>query len=280
MLHDGSTQDEPFDHRFSALAGHLGCSEECAANAFYGLEFPEYIKPSHMELVRKRIKQLNLASSKADSLVAVLRNLPTDAWQDLQQRGAITLQQLEFFADALRDDHAFLNKWYSGQDRRGGKIIAAYVVAEGVRRAFRRSRTPIKFGENDGYPSTLFGRAVEDTIAAFGIRSGWKGPARDAWQKQERINARLGQIHGYLVQRDNIAKKYPEFNWQQIAFQTRGRNVPDRMVRLSLRGSSVYPHLDLMSGEFFNKKNSSIVSIKRWLAGRQTEINANSDKEK
>lgn len=270
LLHDGSSKDEPWDHRFAPLAGHLGCSIDQVAQAFIGLEFPEYARSEHLDIVHSRVRTLNRAAAKAQDLLLELGDLPADAWEYLLFRGTVTLQQVEYLADALNNNGASLNDWYSGKNRRGGRNVAAYVVAEGTRRAFRRCRASITFGEADGHPSTAFGRAVEDTIAAFGIRSNWKGPTKEAWSKQRSIEQRLGRVHAYLTQRKNIAGKYPELDWDLVSFQTQGRDIQPGRVLIRLRDNSSHPYLTVDRKDFFKATDAALRKVQHWYLSART----------
>ena len=107
--------------------------------------------------------------------------------------GCVTIHQLEHLRHVLADDAAYLTRFQRepGNARPGGRNPAAYMIAEGMRRLFRRLRKRITYGTNDcGSPTTDFCRGVEHAIGAFGARADWRGPAREAWEKQLRIENR------------------------------------------------------------------------------------------
>ena len=84
-----------------------------------------------------------------------------------------------------------MGEWSTEHDRRGGRNPAAYIVAEGIRRVFRRQRWAVTFGQTEGFPSTNFGRAVEFSLRAFGLAANWRNPTSEAFKKQNAIEARL-----------------------------------------------------------------------------------------
>lgn len=206
-LDDGSTHEEPWDHRFAPLAEILGCSIEEATDAFIGLEFPEYGTREHLNVVKDSVERHNRALRPAQKLAYYLRRLTAREKEHLRWAGAVTPEQVEHLSQVLSGQVDSLNGWYTGQDRTGGRNVAAHTIAEGVRRAFRRKRKRISYGESDGSPSTNFGRAVELTIAAFGVRADWAEPAHKAWLKQQDIGLRLGRLKATKQRRINEQKR-------------------------------------------------------------------------
>lgn len=178
---------------FRDIALYVGCHENDVHDAFSGLDVPEWLASEHHEAVKERAKSFNRAARSASSLLTALRSLSNHDLQMLEQSGAVTLYQLEHLHWALEKDNKDLKDWLAERGRPGGKNIAAYEIAEGIRRLFRRRRLNVAFGQspNSGDPSTKFGQTVERAIAAFGLVADWRGPAKAAKEKQSRIEGRL-----------------------------------------------------------------------------------------
>jgi hypothetical protein len=171
------------------IASRLGLSED-ELYRLAGSIVPEWEVPRHLDAVKGNAKALNKAASHAVKLLESLRALSVEEEQDLRLRGCITPQQIEHLAAILRGDAADLMDWLKRRGRQGGRNPAPYLIAELVRRAFRRLRRPITFGEHDGGPSTDFCREVEAALGDFGIRAHWKDPSGAAHKKQQAIEHR------------------------------------------------------------------------------------------
>jgi hypothetical protein len=143
-----------------------------------------------LDSVKGSAKALNKAASRAVKLLESLRALTVEDERDLILRGCVTIHQIEHLAAILRGDAENLEDWLKKRDRTGGRNPAPYAIAELVRRAFRRLRRPITFGEHDGGPSTDFCREVENALDDFGIRAHWKEPSGAAHKKQQAIEHR------------------------------------------------------------------------------------------
>ncbi|QIE42636.1 hypothetical protein G5B39_12295 [Rhodobacteraceae bacterium SC52] len=177
---------------FRQIAKFTGCKEEEVYYSFRGIGVPQWITPEHIDAVQANTKAINNAARAARNLQDALNRLSRSDIETIIKHGGATPAQIAFLAANLEGWATDLTGWRAKQSRAGGKNPAAYAVAEGMRRLFRRLRRKITFGNHpDGGPSTDFSRAVEHAIGAFGIRAGWQLPAQRAWEKQSRINARL-----------------------------------------------------------------------------------------
>lgn len=178
---------------YREIAARWGTDENTVADAFRSA-VPVWALPEHLDTVKHCAGELNRAARASEKLIGILRDLPKSEREMLVAAGCVTIQQLEHLRHVLADDALYLIRFQSdpGNARPGGRNPAAYFIAEGVRRLFRRLRKRITWGTNDcRAPSTDFCRGVEHAIGAFGVRADWRGPAREAWEKQMRIQGRL-----------------------------------------------------------------------------------------
>jgi hypothetical protein len=177
---------------FRKIGARLGCDEYLVLDAFRGLGIPEWEISTHLDDVKASTQVLNEAARYADNLLGAMRRLSEDDRRDLIVAGAPTFHQIEFLRDTLQGDASDLKSWASRRNRTGGRNPAAYIVAEGMRKVFRRLRKPITFGNHyEGGPSTEFGKEVEFALGAFGIRADWRRPTQEATEKQGKIAARM-----------------------------------------------------------------------------------------
>lgn len=187
-----------------AIAQRLGCSEDQVHDAFRGLNVPEWSTPEHFDAVKTRILALNEAARLAENLVLAMGRLPPDAVNLIVQAGGSTTAQIEYLSSLLAGDAASLEEWRKNRFRGGRSDPSAEIVAEGMRRLFRRLRKPITYGQGDsgGAPSTDFGRAVDFALAAFGLRAHWRRAAEKAHKKQTRIEGR--RLRRALAQHERL----------------------------------------------------------------------------
>ncbi|WP_146642612.1 hypothetical protein [Thioclava marina] len=189
---------------YREIARFAECDEEDVYYALIGIEPPEWSNRQHRRLVGDHVKALNRAVKSASDLLYALRQLPPDETQSLVRSGAATVPQIEKLLAELQGGETFYNEWHGRRSASGGREPAAYEIAEGVRRLFRRLKRKITFGQQyDGSPSGAFCRTVEVAIAAFGVRASWRGPAEEAVNKTREIERR----HIRLV--ENAASKLP-----------------------------------------------------------------------
>lgn len=178
-------------HAWSIISLRQQCTDDDVMHAFKHLQTPEWSTPQHLDAVKKSAHSLNEAARHASNLITTLRRLRPGVLEQLVISGAVTIWQLEHLFRVLSDDAESLGAYSNQFSRKGGQNPAAYLVAEGMRRLFRRLRRPITHGlDSGGGPSTDFGRAVEHAIGAFGLRADWRRPAEGAIETQRKINTR------------------------------------------------------------------------------------------
>lgn len=190
---------------FRAIGAYLECDECEVADAFAGLRAPEWSTPEIKDNQKKSTFALNRCANELNKLIKAYSALSEEDYQLAIEAGGITRPQLRATERIFASHSGSMSRWYEEGGRDGGRNIAAYTVAEGMRRLFRRKRWPIGWGITEGYPSTPFGRAVEFSLGEFGIISGWRGPTRAAWEKQKKIEGRLMAFH--LSRQQTLPKK-------------------------------------------------------------------------
>jgi len=179
---------------FRQISKNLDCAEYLVLDAFRGVNVPEWDTPEHLDTVRATTQAFNEAERHARNLLINLRKLSPQEIESLIQVGCVTIPQIEHLALTLERDYKSLDEWSRNRYRAGGRNPAAYEIAEGMRRTFRRLRLKITYGVNsDSAPSTDFTRAVKHALEAFGVKANFRGPAREACDKQRTIGNRLQQ---------------------------------------------------------------------------------------
>lgn len=180
---------------FRAIGAYLNCSEFEVASAFAGLRAPEWSTPEAKSNQEKSSRALNKCTAELEKLIKAYSALSDEDYQLAIEAGGITRPQLRATKEIFASHSASMSRCYGEDGRKGGRNIAAYTVAEGIRRLFRRKRRPIGWGITEGYPSTPFGRAVEFSLGEFGVISGWRGATEAAYKKQKKMEGRLMAIH-------------------------------------------------------------------------------------
>lgn len=184
------------------VAEFVGCHEAQVENAFRSLNIIEWEDAAHRKDVRRETGTINKAARQAWELAKTLRELDTEGAELLFYSATVTYIQIEALAAVLDGQATSLSEWMNSRNARASRNEAAYIVAEGVRRLFRRLRKPITYGQrhDDNGPSGDFCRTVEFAIGAFGVgatsrsssgSANWRGPAKEANEKQQSINNRL-----------------------------------------------------------------------------------------
>lgn len=196
-----ATINEPFPpaiddgcEPYRRIAKRWDVDEEIVSGVFRGLGLPEWAAREHLGFIKEHASELNRAARSIEKLVGLLNSFPQSERDLLVQSGCVTIYQLEHLHFKLTEDSSYFGGFLqkSENSRRGGRNPATYIVAEGMRRLFRRLRKPITFGVTDStLPSTDFCRAVEHAIGAFHIVADWRGPANEALDKQLQIQNRF-----------------------------------------------------------------------------------------
>ena len=208
---------------FRQIGSRLGCDEYLIHDAFRGLGVPEWEVPTHLDAVKATTHALNESARHAENLLRAMRKLSVRERGQLIEDGAPTFSQIEFLHDILAGDAANLKGWLAKRHRAGGRNPAAYIVAEGMRRVFRRLRKNVTFGfQHDGGPSTEFGREVTFALGAFGLQADWRRPTEEAANKQGKIKARLIEYQIKKQQSENLLNppKRPDMKGIEIQTET------------------------------------------------------------
>lgn len=174
-----------------ALAKRMGCSEALIDASIGSLDLA-WSSPEHLNRVDETTHHFNRAARLARELARAMAMMTEGQKTDLAVAGAATSYQVEHLADVLAGDATSLATWSRDRFRRGGRNIAAYNVAELVRRVARRMRLKITYGADSfGAPSTEFGRMVQFALGEFGVKASWRGPTREAVDCQASYAARI-----------------------------------------------------------------------------------------
>ncbi|WP_143710421.1 hypothetical protein [Tabrizicola sp. TH137] len=188
-------QSEFFHRAAQSIARRLNCDVQVVYSCMVGLD-AIWNTPAHLDAVNEVTTHFNEAARHAKHLHRALSLMTEAQRRELTVAGCVTVFQVEHLADVLAQDVSDLSNWSRTRIRKGGRNPAAYDVAELIRRIFRRQRIKITLGTepNSDQPSTDFGRAVLHSLGDFGIKAGWRGPAREAFDKQREIEWRLSRI--------------------------------------------------------------------------------------
>lgn len=176
------------------IASKLGVPEHAVELAFCGLEVPDWSDPKHLNWVQSEVSALNRARQHTERLIEYLGDLSESSRQGLALSGSPTRHQLMLLVKELSGQREYLVRFTNEHSLKGGRNPAAYIVAEGTRRLFRRQRRKISWGQVEGFPSIDFGRAVQSGLDAFGILASWRGPTEMAYRKQAAFEERLNQM--------------------------------------------------------------------------------------
>ena len=176
---------------FEVIAEKLQCSKDSVYQAFSGLEIPDWSDPKHLDRIQGEMAALNRARLHTEKLIFRLNELSDSSRNGLQMSACPNSVQLGLLVKELSGQKEYLERFSRNQSRQGGRNPGAYIVAEGMRRLFRRQRWKITWGQVEGFPSTKFGRAVEFGLNSFGILANWRGPTEEAFRRQVNISDRL-----------------------------------------------------------------------------------------
>ena len=188
-------RSEFFRRAAESTAKKQGCDIGLVYGCISGLD-AIWNTPDHMDDVREVTEHFNEAAQHAKKLHRSITLMTEAQRRELTVAGCVTVFQIEHLADVLAQDATTLKSWSRTRFRTGGRNLAAYDVAELMRRIFRRQRRRITFGlqPNSDHPSTEFGRAVRDALGDFGVKAGWRRPAQEAFDNQRQIQERLSRI--------------------------------------------------------------------------------------
>lgn len=177
---------------FRDIGAELKLHEDEVYLAFRGLPIPEWSSPRQIRLQKDYARKLDKAATSARRLFHAYQDLPPEEMDSLIIEGGITLKQLSTTLKILESSAETIDSWAKVHDTKGGRNPAAHIVAEGMRRLFRRQRWEIGCGQDfHGHPSTKFGRAVEVALRSFDLAGHWRKPTEAATSKQKRIQSRM-----------------------------------------------------------------------------------------
>lgn len=180
-------------HPLEEIARRLRCDSDIVASMFFGVGMPEWSTPEHLAAIKETTHAINEAARYAANLRNALLRLSSERQRMLIEAGAVTHQQIGYLLSQLSEDSADLDAYSARFNRAGGRNPAAHIVAEAMRRIFRRLRKPITYGQLSagGGPSTEFGREVEFALGAYGLTADWRRPTEAAVNKQWKRDDRL-----------------------------------------------------------------------------------------
>lgn len=169
------------------IAKYIGCESEILKHSCrVWQDIPSASSPEYIDKLKSAAKARENGARFARGLATSLRDFSHLTGTNLMLPPGcegVTVEQIDLLEKALEDDCRYYLQWSRGYDRTGGRNPAAYVVAHLIRQVYFRLGKRITLGNNDGLPSTDFGRAVEFALSEFKISSDWRRPAEDARKK-------------------------------------------------------------------------------------------------
>ncbi len=246
---------------FRDIADYLGFNLNSVFNAYQGLPIPAWSTPEHQRALKNAAGKLNEAVRHAENLVRSLDRLSSRELSFLIQAGTITPHQIEFLIQKMQQDADQIVGRRDELPSSTSRNHAAYIVSEGVRRLFRRLRAEISYGQSadSGAPSGEFCKTVEFAIGAFGIVASWRGPAKEAWEKQLAIENRyrLMKMKKHILDAHlSSAREEINLSGVQIDYEGTGNN---KRALVSIRERPDIPPIPLKLSWF-----SSGVEVKRY----------------
>lgn len=213
--------DENKLHPTELIARHLRCDSDLVVTMIMGVGTPEWATTEHLQAVKDTTHQLNEAARHAANLNNSLMRLSENQRQFLMDAATVTPQQIGHLVAVLSDDAASLDLYGARFSRVGGRNPAAYIIAEGMRRLFRRLRRPITYGQHPGGgPSTDFGREMEFAFGAFGLKTDWRRPTEAAAQTQRLIQERLSKYLAEKQKREGLRTGWEKLDLSGVSIET------------------------------------------------------------
>ena len=192
-------QSPKSENPFFAIARHLDCEEEIVSAILGRVYPPEWADARHLDDIKKNAHAANRLVRALEATAEAMAALSPDFREDLVGAGVVTLPQIQYALQRVNEDSKWLATVAGEFERTGGRNPGADLIAEGLRLLFQRLRRPVTWGIFEGHPTGEFCRAVEFSIAEFGIRAGWRGPADRAYRKhltrQNRLSERKIRKH-------------------------------------------------------------------------------------
>lgn len=175
---------EKYDKAFEEIAEFLGCNSWDVYDAFCANPEPLANTPDAIKEAKETNQELLRAAKALEKAAKIWADLPASTRRLLNGQGAVTLAQLEQTVFSMREVAENWNVPFLG-DGRGGRNYAALFVAYNVFQLFEDLELPIKFGHNDGKPSTRYGQAVELSLRVLEIDADWRSVTREAYALTE-----------------------------------------------------------------------------------------------
>lgn len=164
------------DAWYSSIAAEIGCT----------VNELKVIKPSLyiLDLQRPEARQTFRDNEKilVNAAQHILRALDALELLDIQIHDEIEYErkQLLKVVQTLSRTAGLFEDIGRAIPAEGGKNLAAHLVAEIVFKTYKSTGRKITFGENDGQPSTAYGRSVKNALSVTNVKADWKGPAKAA----------------------------------------------------------------------------------------------------
>lgn len=212
-------------HPLELIARRLRCDSSVVVSMILGVGTPEWSTTEHLQAVKDTTHQLNEAARHAANLNKSLMRLSENQRQFLMDAATVTPQQIGHLVAVLSDDAASLDLYGARFNRVGGRNPAAHIIAEGMRRVFRRLRRPITYGQHPGGgPSTDFGREIEFALGAFGLKTDWRRPTEAAAQTQRLIQERLSRCLAEKQRKEGLKTGWDRLDLSGVTIETTTSN--------------------------------------------------------
>ncbi|KEJ91060.1 hypothetical protein [Sulfitobacter donghicola] len=175
---------EKYEEAFEEIAEFLDCNLLDVYDAFCANPEPLAHTPVAIKEVKEANKELLRAANSLEKAAKIWAGLPPSTRRHLNGQGAVTVAQIERSVFLMRDIAKDRKAQLLG-DGRGGRNYAALYVAYNVFQLFEDLGLPIRFGHNDGKPSTQYGQAVELSLRVLEIDADWRSVTREAYALTE-----------------------------------------------------------------------------------------------
>jgi hypothetical protein len=164
------------DAWYSSIAAEIGCTIDEVKAVTPNLMILDWQRPEARRAFRDNEKHLVNAAQH------ILRALDALELLDEQVREELVEERRHLFevVQSLSSTAGMFEDIGRSIPAEGGKNLAAHFVAEFVFKTYKSTGRKITFGENDGQPSTAYGRSVKNALSITGVQADWKGPAKAA----------------------------------------------------------------------------------------------------
>lgn len=169
-------RSEIVDAWLSSIAAEIGCTVDEVKAVKPSLYILDWQRPEARQTFRDNEKSLVNAAHHILRALDALELLDDQIREELEEER----KQLLEIVQSLSSTAGLFEDIGRSVPAEGGKNLAAHLVAEIVVQIYKSTGRKITFGENDGQPSTAYGRSVKNALSITGVRADWKGPARAA----------------------------------------------------------------------------------------------------